>query len=95
MSPEEILKGRDYDHLLKLTNMGKTPAHILRFQVNYACVHGVPENLPEQPPGELGEVCEADTMLPAGEAKEITEPVVNPRDHMNGSWEGVLLTVEG
>jgi len=36
MSREEVLKGDHLRHKLKLTNMGRTPAHILEYQIGYS-----------------------------------------------------------
>jgi hypothetical protein len=38
LSEEEILKGDHLRHKLKFTNMGRTPAHILRYQITYSCL---------------------------------------------------------
>ena len=89
LSPEEIGAGRHYDHALKLTNMGKTPAHIIRFQINYACLPGKLQNLPEHPRGEPGETFEFDHMVSAGEGVEVVEPRVNTKEHMADSWNEI------
>jgi len=38
LSDEEILNGVHMRHKLKFTNMGRTPAHILRYQITYSCL---------------------------------------------------------
>jgi hypothetical protein len=38
LSEEEVLKGDHLRHKLKFTNMGRTPAHILRYQITYSCL---------------------------------------------------------
>jgi hypothetical protein len=37
LSDEEIRNGVHMRHKLKFTNMGRTPAHILRYRVSYSC----------------------------------------------------------
>src|SRR5207253_7215473 len=36
LSEEEVLNGDHLNHKLKFTNMGRTPAHILRYQIGYS-----------------------------------------------------------
>jgi hypothetical protein len=36
MNREEVLRGDHLRHRLKFTNMGKTPAHILRYRISYS-----------------------------------------------------------
>lgn len=36
MSTEEVTRGEHLVHKLKFTNMGRTPAHILRYQIGYS-----------------------------------------------------------
>jgi hypothetical protein len=38
LSDEEILNGVHLRHKLKFTNMGRTPAHILRYKITYSCL---------------------------------------------------------
>jgi hypothetical protein len=38
LSADEILSHAFLKHRLKLTNMGRTPAHILRYQISYSCL---------------------------------------------------------
>jgi len=38
MSESECVDGRHLEHMLKFTNMGRTPAHILRYELSYACL---------------------------------------------------------
>jgi hypothetical protein len=36
MNEEEVLNGDHLRHRLKFTNMGRTPAHVLRYQIGYS-----------------------------------------------------------
>jgi hypothetical protein len=46
LSHNEILNGDHLKHTLKLTNMGRTPAHVLRYHIGYAHeVHATGTNL--------------------------------------------------
>jgi hypothetical protein len=38
LSEKEIFNGDHVKHKLKFTNMGRTPAHILRYQISYSCL---------------------------------------------------------
>lgn len=38
LTEEEVLNGDHLKHKLKLTNMGRTPAHILRYRLIYSCL---------------------------------------------------------
>ena len=60
MSTDEIWAGEDLQYKLKLTNAGKTPAHILNLELTV---------------GERTEVRDSGFWMAAGESKEIQEPV--------------------
>lgn len=49
MIDEEILNGDHLKHKLKLTNMGRTAAHILRYQIEYSCLGAGVRRLSESP----------------------------------------------
>ena len=38
LSDKEIRDGEHLKHTIKLTNMGRTPAHILRYEISYTCL---------------------------------------------------------
>jgi hypothetical protein len=79
--PAEVLRAEHLWHLLKLTNMGRTPAHILSFRIGYSCLpEGVTE-LPENAIGDPVEEMRFDRLLAAGDALEISEPIVKVQDY--------------
>ena len=73
MNPEELLKGEHLNHLLKLTNMGRTPARILTFELGHSPLGDEGIN------GPIGEIVkdiennEFDRILGGGESIQDTE----------------------
>lgn len=77
MSEEEILKGDYLKHKIKFTNMGRTPAHILGFQIGYSCLL---EGVTDLPKGHSGDVVEKrgfDHLLTGPGSVEITDPIID------------------
>ncbi len=71
---EDALRGKHLLYVLRLTNFGRTPAHILNFRVLYSVV---PENhLPENSEEKLIASGDFDYMLTDGSV-EITDPIVD------------------
>jgi hypothetical protein len=85
LSDEEILNGAYMNHVLKLTNMGRTPALILSYELDYSCLgEGVTTlrggAIQMQRSQRLFE-----HVLGAGESTEAPEPV-NVYDYI---WKGI------
>lgn len=77
VSEYELVHGYHLRHKMKLTNMGRTPAHILRFQIGYS---RLPEWATEVPEGSLGDCVEArefDHALGGADSIEVLEPVID------------------
>ncbi len=75
LSMEEILKGDYLEHKLKLTNMGRTPAHILGYQICYSCLGEGVKRLSEGSIRKQVSVRTFDHLLGAGDAVEIPESI--------------------
>lgn len=87
---EEALAGQHLLYSLKLTNMGRTPAQILGFEVRYACLPEGITDLPQDGGAEFAEVREFHHLLGAeGNSVEIDDPVIDTRLHMNDSWDAI------
>ena len=79
----------DLRHTMKLTNIGRTPAQILRFQIGYSHLpEGITE-LPGQGIGNLVEAHEFDHPLGGGEAIEIQEPIIDVFHNQGSTVEQV------
>ncbi len=85
LSEEEILKGDHLKHKLKLTNMGRTPAHILSFQIGYSCLSEGVTDLPKGTCGDIVEVHPFDHLLAASGSTEILEPIIDVDWYINSS----------
>lgn len=85
LSNEEIMKGDHLKHKLKLTNMGRTPAHILSFQIGYSCLSEGVTDLPEGTSGDIVAVHPFDRLLAAGGAMEVLEPIIDVNWYINSS----------
>ncbi len=79
LTEEEVLEGEHLKHKLKLTNMGRTPAHILSFQIGYSCLSEGVTDLPEGSSGDLVELksSQFDHLLAAGASMEVLEPIID------------------
>jgi hypothetical protein len=75
MTVEDILAGKHLVYLLKLTNMGRTPAQVISFQIAYTCLG---EGVTDLPPNAAGNVCEYREFIKllGSEPVEITDPVI-------------------
>jgi hypothetical protein len=80
----EINKGEHLRHILKLTNMGRTPAHILGFHIAYSLL---PKNvvLPEASLGETVEIYEFDRFIAGGQSTEISDNPIDVNGYINSS----------
>lgn len=89
LSPEEILAGKHLFHSLRLTNMGRTPAQILGFEMRYACLPENVRDLPVNAGGEFAETREANLFLGGGDVYEIEEPILDVESCMTNSLRAI------
>lgn len=85
----ELLQGHHLRHTIKLTNMGRTPAHILRFQLSYS---HLPEGVTEWREESLSELIEAREFghaLAASDSIEIQEPIIDVFNNRGSSAEQI------
>jgi hypothetical protein len=75
LSEEEILDGYHLNHLLRLTNMGRTPAHILSYELGYSCLGEGVTSLPEDAVGTQVSQLPFDHVLGAGQSTEAPEQI--------------------
>ena len=85
LSDAEILNGEYLKHKLKFTNLGRTPAHILGFQIGYSCLLEGVRDLPEGSSGDLVEFHSFDHLLTASGATEVLEPIIDVDWYLNSS----------
>jgi hypothetical protein len=90
MTPEDILRGEHLRHVVKLTNLGRTLAHILDYQVGCTCLKEDVKELPENAQGDFADRRTFDQILPAGESIEITEPVIDVFDFIKRCGEAEI-----
>ncbi len=82
---EETLLGKHMLHALRITNVGRTPAHILSFQIGYTCLlEGVTDISPDTS-DDLVERSEFDYLLAGGQTIEMLAPV-DILEKMASSW---------
>lgn len=77
LTGEEVLSGEHLKHRLKLTNMGRTPAHVLSFRIGYSCLLEGVTVLPEGTSGDIVEKHPFDHLLATGAAIEVLEPTID------------------
>jgi len=73
LSTEEVLGGQHLRHKLKLTNMGRTPAHILAFEIRYTCLAEGVTDLPKGAAGNYVQVREFNHFLAGAAALQIED----------------------
>jgi hypothetical protein len=90
LTTEETLAGKHLLYSLKLTNMGRTPAQIVGFEVRYACLPKGITDLPKDGGAEYAEIREFHHLLGAeGSSVEIDDPVIDTRLRMKDSWDAI------
>jgi hypothetical protein len=85
LSQEEVTRGDHLKHKLKFTNMGRTPAHILSFQIGYSCLLEGVTDLPEGTSGDIVEAHPFDQLLAAAGAIEVLEPIIDVDWYLNSN----------
>lgn len=90
ITSEEALAGEHLLYSLKLTNMGRTPAQILGFELRYACLPEGDIDLPKNGEAQFAEIREFHHLLGAeGNSVEILDHHINTKQHMNDSWDAI------
>jgi len=79
---------------MKLTNLGRTPAHILRFQIGYSHLAESVRELPEEAQGDLVEARLFDHALAAGDSIEIQEPIIDIFNNQGSTAEQIVAIRE-
>ena len=87
MSAEETFRGDHLKHKMRFTNMGRTPAHILSFKIDYSCLLGsvAQADLPEGASGDPIIFAPFDHLLAAGEFEEVLGTLIDVHRYINGS----------
>jgi hypothetical protein len=83
LSDTEILKGEYLKHSLKFINMGRTPAHVLRYQIGYSREVDVTENDIRMIDAAKHPAVEFDRLLGGNDSVEVT--VVDVPQYINDS----------
>jgi hypothetical protein len=90
MSMEEILAGHHLRYKLRITNMGRTPAQVLGFEVEYSCL---PKGAPFLYQGSTkseGSYRPFDQLLGGGgEFVDVEEPLVDLEEYMKSDIEAI------
>ena len=73
LNETEILDGYFRMHTLRFTNMGRTPAHILRYQITYSCLGEGVTTLSEGAISEQVSLRTFDHLLGAGNSIEVPD----------------------
>lgn len=89
LSDEEILSGEHLRHKLKLTNMGRTPASIIGFQIEYSCLPDAVKELPQGHTGQQVSFFPFEHFLAGGESIEIAEPTVDVNAYLGSSVKAI------
>lgn len=90
LTTEKALADEHLLYSLKLTNMGKTPAQILGFELRFTCLPEGVTDLPKNGGAQFAEIREFHHLLGAeGNSVEIDDPVVDAKQRMNDSWDAI------
>jgi len=84
----EVLAGNHLLYRLRITNMGRTPAHIFSFEIRYACLLEGVKDLPENPPTQKTDFHEFIHLLTPGKTFEILDDI-NVEQYMRGDWDNI------
>ncbi len=89
ISDLDILNDEHLKHVLKITNMGRTPAQIIGVQINYSCLGMGVNNLPNEPFINSATARAYDYLLGAGGSVELTELILDVGWYMEGSIDDI------
>src|SRR5579864_3668753 len=88
MDQVEITAGHHLRHKLKLTNMGRTPAHILRYSISYSCLDVGVTSLSGKVVARHDSARIFDRLLSAGSSTEVPE-VIDIQGYMQEHIQGI------
>jgi hypothetical protein len=88
LSDEELSEGLHLMHRLKFTNMGRTPAHILRYRITYSCLDKGVTNLSGGTVARQDSEIIFDHLLSASTSVEARE-TVDVNKYMSGRIKGI------
>jgi hypothetical protein len=88
LSDDEIARFEFLKHSLKLTNMGRTPAHILSYQIYYSCLDKGVSSLSGRTVTRQGSTRIFDHLLGATDWIEVPE-TVDVYSYMNERFTGI------
>lgn len=90
LTTEEVLAGKYLIYVLKITNMGRTPAHILGCYIGYTCLPGLVFELPPQQKGQLGKTHEFAYVIAAAEGAEMHDTVIDLGEYMREFLDDII-----
>ena len=82
----DVLRGKHLQYILKLTNMGRTPAHVLECRINSTLLAEGVRDLPPNSTGDTWQSHEINQFIAGGESAEITEPLLVVADFIEAEW---------
>ena len=88
MDEDAILRGDYLQHTLRCSNMGRTPAHILRYQISYSCLDKGVTNLAGGIVAKQDSIRVFDHLLPATERTDVPE-IVDVHGYINERIAGI------
>jgi hypothetical protein len=91
---EETIRLDHLQYVLKVANMGRTPAIITSFQINYTLLPAGETDLPLNAGGDLSERREPNQFIAAGESTEMPEPVIKVSEYTKGHLLKLLAEEE-
>jgi uncharacterized repeat protein (TIGR01451 family) len=86
LTTEEVLRGDHLKYIVKLTNMGRTPANVTGFQVSYTLLPAGVTDLPPNAAGNSTSYRAVNQFIAAGGSAEILEPVIDVGIYTKGHW---------
>jgi hypothetical protein len=89
LNTEEIVRGEHLRYELKVTNMGRTPAHIFAFHILYQCLEDGVRDLPENVGSHLAEAREFEHIIAGSDSFQISEPIIDVQLNARDSWDAI------
>jgi hypothetical protein len=90
LGTDEVLAGKHLIYSLKITNMGRTPAQVVSWELRYTCLPDGASDLPENAPGEFVSSHEFYHLLAGnGASVVIDEPPLDAGDLMSESLDAI------
>jgi hypothetical protein len=94
LTTEEVLRGDHLKYILKVTNMGRTPANVTGFQITYTLLSKGVTDLPDGGGGNYSARRGINRFVAAGESEEILEPVIDVGVYTTGHWLAIRALEE-